>query len=292
MRQINFMASIDLSHAYYSVPVALTDQKHVSFKFERQLYKFVCLPNGLPSAPRIFMKLLKPIFSALHKQGQKIMGYLDDSFLMGDTFEECIKSVIATVKLFTKLGFQVYPDKSNLFPSQEINFLGFILNSKNVTVTLRDEKQTIIVEYIKVLENKKDLKVRDLAKFLGMYEAALPAVQFGRLHIWNLLKIKNNALKIIEVDYESKFRLNDASHIELKWWIKNVSYKNRINTPPPSVTIYSDACPTGWCVACCNLLTGGNWSLEESQKYEMLAALLSLRLYCKDLQDLIYNTIL
>ena len=65
------------------------------------------------------------------------MGYLDDSFLMGDTFEECKKSVIATVKLFTKLGFQVHPDKSNLFPSQEIHFLGFILNSKNMTVTLK-----------------------------------------------------------------------------------------------------------------------------------------------------------
>ena len=46
-------------------------------------------------------------------------------------------------------------------------------------------------------------------------------------------------------DYESKCRLNDASRRELKWWIKNVSYKNRINAPPHSVTIYSDACPTG-----------------------------------------------
>ena len=189
MRQNCFMASIDLSDAYYSVPVALTDQKYLLFKFEGQLYKFVCLPNGLSSAPRIFTKLLKPVFSALHKQGHQILGYLDDSFLMGDTFEECKKSVIATVKLFTKLGFQVHPDKSNLFPSQEIHFLGFILNSQNMTVTLTDEKRTQIIECIKVLENKKDLKTRDLAKFLGMCEAALPAVQSGRLHMWNLLKI-------------------------------------------------------------------------------------------------------
>ena len=123
-----------------------------------------------------------------------------------------------------------------------------------------------------------------------MCEAALPAVQFGRSHMWNLLKIKNNALKISKGDYESKFRLNDASRIELKWWIKNVSYKNRINTPPPSVTIYSDACPTGWGAAYGNLSTGENCSIEESQKHinylEMLAALLALRLYCKDLQDL------
>ena len=152
-----------------------------------------------------------------------------------------------------------------------------------MNVTLTDEKQTKIVEYIKVLENKKDLKIRNLADLLGMCEAALRAVQFGKLHMWNLLKIKNNALKMSKGDYKSKCRLNDASHIELKWWIKNVSYKNRINTPPPSVTIYSDACPTGWGGACGNLSTGGNWSLEESQKninyLEMLAALLALRLY-------------
>ena len=74
------------------------------------------------------------------------MSYLDDLFSMGDSFEECKKSAIATVKLFTKLGFQVHSDKSNLFPSQEIHFLGFILNSKNMTVTLTDEKQTICVK--------------------------------------------------------------------------------------------------------------------------------------------------
>ena len=78
MRQNCFMASIDLSNAYYSVPVALTDQKYLLFKLEGQFYKFVCLPNGLSSARRVFTKLLKPVFPALHKQGHQIMGYLDD----------------------------------------------------------------------------------------------------------------------------------------------------------------------------------------------------------------------
>ena len=164
--------------------------KNLLFKFEGQLYKFACLPNGLSSTPRIFTKLLKPVFSALHKQGHQIMAYLDDSFLMVTRLRN------AKNQSFTKLKFQVHSDKSNLFSSQENHFLGFILNSKNMTVTLTDEKQTKIAEYMKVLKKKKDLKIRDLTKFLGMYEAALPVVQFGRLHIWNLPKIKNNALKM------------------------------------------------------------------------------------------------
>ena len=69
MRKKIFMASIDLSDTYYSVPVGLTDQKYLLLKFEGQLYRLVCLPNGLSSAPRTFTKLLKPAFSALHKQG-------------------------------------------------------------------------------------------------------------------------------------------------------------------------------------------------------------------------------
>ena len=43
------MSSIDLCDAYYSVPVALSDQKYLVFCFEGQLYKYVCLPNGLSS---------------------------------------------------------------------------------------------------------------------------------------------------------------------------------------------------------------------------------------------------
>ena len=46
MRQNCFMASTELSDAYYSVPVVLTDQKYLLFKFDGQLWKFVYLPNG------------------------------------------------------------------------------------------------------------------------------------------------------------------------------------------------------------------------------------------------------
>ena len=51
VRQNCYMASIDLADAYYTVPVALSDQKYLVFNFEGQLYKYVCLPNGLSSAP-------------------------------------------------------------------------------------------------------------------------------------------------------------------------------------------------------------------------------------------------
>ena len=50
VRQNCYMASIDLADTYYTVPVALSDQKYLVFNFEGQLYKYVCLPNRLSSA--------------------------------------------------------------------------------------------------------------------------------------------------------------------------------------------------------------------------------------------------
>ena len=130
------MSSIDVSNACYSVPVAICDQKYLMFQFAGQLYKFDCLPNRLTSAPRLFTKNLKPVFAALHKEGHDIMGYLNDSILFGDNYDDCKAAVLRAVNLLQSLGFQVHPEKSSLSPKQEKDFLGFTINSKNMTLKL------------------------------------------------------------------------------------------------------------------------------------------------------------
>ena len=84
-RESCFMASTDLSDAHYSVLVTISDQKHLMFQFEGQLYKFACLPDGLASARELFTEILKPIFAALNKERNEIMDYLDDFILLGDS---------------------------------------------------------------------------------------------------------------------------------------------------------------------------------------------------------------
>ena len=69
MRKNCYMASIDLTDAYNSFPVTTVDQNYLKFQFEGIRYKYVCLPNGLSSAPRIFTKLMKPV---LKKRNTKL----------------------------------------------------------------------------------------------------------------------------------------------------------------------------------------------------------------------------
>ena len=290
VRQNCYMASIDLADSYYTVPAALSDQKYLVFNFEGQLYKYVCLPNGLSSAPRIFTKLMKPVFSALRKKGHQIMGYLDDSILMGDTFEECGKVVVASVELLTKLGFQINPEKSRLLPVQVIEYLVFFIDSVTMTVRLTPLKRQKVLSIISEIISSKSLLIRDLAKLLGTLESTLPGVQFGRLHMWHLQQDKNEALRNSQGNYNSPCKLSDNSYKELKWWVENLpNCFNPIRKFLPKSVVYSDACPNGWRAAFEDQSTEGLWTPKEAELHinvsETAAAYFALKLFCKDLKN-------
>ena len=246
VRKNCYMASIDLTDAYYSVPVATVDQKYLMFQFEGIRYKYVCLPNGLSPAPRIFTKLMKPVLSSLRKKGHQVINYLNDFFLVGDTFEECKDAVIDSCDLLIKLGFSIHPDKSQFIPVQKIEYLGFTLDSTAMTVSLTDIKQQKIKTLIDETLQSKKLKIRQIAKVLGTFEAALPAIKFGRLNMFYLQKCKNEALKLNKGNYEGLINLTQNCISELQWWHKSVDSVNDIYHPLPQPTICSDACPNGW----------------------------------------------
>lgn len=142
--------------------------------------------NGLACAPRMFTKLLKPVFSTLIKNGHTVLGYIDDTFLQGDTFAEC---QTAAVSLFSELGFVVHNEISEILPKQEIHFLGFTLNSVTMTVSITPERKCKTKQTIQGLLNAPFITIRELAEVIGILVANLPGVTYGRLYyIWNVIK--------------------------------------------------------------------------------------------------------
>ena len=59
---------------------------------------------------------------------------------MADNFGQCTKTVIDTISLLDKVGFVIHPEKSVLLPTQIITFLGFVLNSILMQVSLTPER--------------------------------------------------------------------------------------------------------------------------------------------------------
>ena len=52
-----------------------------------------------------------PILTTLHKDGHIASGYLNDIYLQGNDYNDCLRNIIDTLKLFIKLGFIIHPTK-------------------------------------------------------------------------------------------------------------------------------------------------------------------------------------
>ena len=281
------MASVDLKDAYYSVPIALEHRHFLMFKWEGQYYQYTCLPNGLACAPRLFTKILKPIYSYLHSIGRISMGHIDDSFLVGYTHSACQQNVNDTVDTFTKLGFVVHPLKSMLTPTQELEILGFVINSIDMTIRLPVSKAEHVKSSCMSLFGASVFTIRELAHVIGLLVSSFPGVQFGRLHYRHLELDKVEALKISKGNYDAKAMLSQESYTELKWWIDNImSAFCPIRYKHPDLTLTTDASTRGWGAVTSDNRTGGLWNLQEQQHHinylELKAVLLGLQSLCSD----------
>ena len=103
MRKNCYIASIDLTDGYYTVPVAPEHRKYLRFMWGGKLFQYACLPNGLCSAPRYLTKLLKPVYGTLRSQGNLNVGYIDDSCLQASSVSDCSQNIWATTCLFENL---------------------------------------------------------------------------------------------------------------------------------------------------------------------------------------------
>ena len=282
-----YMASIDLKDAYYSVPVAKEHQKYLKFVFNGTLYQYTCLPNGLSSAPRIFTKLLKPVYACLHTLGHLNLGYIDDSYLQGDSAKECSSNIKATALLFNHLGFHLHPTNSVIIPTQTLTFLGFRLDSLSMTVSPTGEKILKTVEACKRLQNMTKPLISEVAEVIGLIVSNFPGVQFGPLHYRFLERDKTHALITNKGNYKSHMTLTSSSVAELTWWIENMPHSSRdITHPTPFMIIQTDASTLGWGAVYGDQEVGGRWTSLESTSHinilELQAAFFALKSFCKE----------
>ena len=286
-----WLTSIDLKEAYYAIPLHEEDRKYICFQWENRYYEFTCLPFGLSSAPWVFTKTLRPIFSDFHSKGFSGFGYIDDSFIIADSYEESIRATQYLCESFSKLGFRVHPDKSKLQPSHSITFLGYILNSEDMSVSPTSDKITKVKGKIQnVLKNEK-LKIREVAWVLGSLNDLCKASEYGLSHVKCLEIEKIKALKCSgQKQFEGRMKISYQSKRDLMWWHDNLHIQQKIiRVSPPESVIFCDASLQGWGACYGEERTGGRWSLAEENLHinvlEIKAVEFGLKSLCSHLSS-------
>ena len=289
IRKNGYMASIDISDAYYSVNIHESDRKYFRFWFNGVKYQFTALVMGYSCSPRIWTKLMKPVFAYLRSKGHTSVYFIDDSWLFGDTFHSCLTNVRDSVSLMDNLGLTINLSKSVTLPCTNIVFLGFILCSKTLTIRLTPEKKDDIVSLCKNMLCTKRTTIRCFAKMIGKLNAAEPGVQHATLHIRPLEKVKEHNLKIHRGNFDKFMNVPKTVHASLQWWITSVksSYKN-VLLENPGVIIYTDASQKmyGAYNETHKIKTSGFWSLSEQKLHinelELRACELGVLAFCNN----------
>ena len=174
-----WMASVDLKDAYYSVSVSRSNRKYLKFRWKGILYEFRAIPNGLACAPRFFTKILTPIYAGLRQAGHELFPFIDDSFVIVSTQEKCLHSVQTLIKTLDSLGFVIHPRKSVQKPSQELIFLGLVIDSVAMTVSPTEDKKHKFCQVAQSMLNVQHPSIRQVAGLVGMMVAYAQGVDYA-----------------------------------------------------------------------------------------------------------------
>ncbi|KAI5728722.1 hypothetical protein M8J77_020247 [Diaphorina citri] len=147
----DFLVKIDLSQAYFHVPIRPSHQRFLSVVYRDTLYCMTCLPFGLASAPQVFAKLTNWIANYLRNLGMRVIVYLDD-LLLGNQDSVLLRSQArAAVATLQSLGWSVNLERSVLWPVQTCQYLGIMWNPTLDSKSLPLEKQSTIQRYLLTL---------------------------------------------------------------------------------------------------------------------------------------------
>ena len=130
--------------------------------------------------------------------------------------------MMATVDYSTKAGFVVNPDKSVLWPTQILTYLGFILNTLDMTARPTKEKTEKIKKLITSCLLKKDFTIQSIAELVGKLVALFPGVTHAKLFYRQLDIEKSAALKLSRGNYEATIQISAEARQDLHWFLDNL----------------------------------------------------------------------
>ena len=289
----DFLYTMDLTDAYFSVPIHKNYRKYFRFLWKKQIFEFLVMVFGLTTAPWVFTKITKPLIAFLHSRGARASIYIDDGIGMAQSLTLALQQKDMMVNVFQEVGFVVNFAKSSLVPEHRKVYLGFVIDTVLMKVFLTVSKVEVLIQEIQTLLFAHQVSVRHLARVIGLIVSAFPAFYQGPLHYRNLEWLKIQTLKIHQ-SYQTLVTLSPVVCQELQWWIDNIQVQNGkdINPPPVDIVIKSDASLQGWGAILDTHQILGVWSQQEQDQLfhinilEMLAVQKALWILAQDMQGI------
>lgn len=157
LRDAKFLSSIDLSKAFWQLPINEPDRDKTAFYVQgRGTFRFKVTAFGLTNAPATQQRLVDMLFGPEFEL--KVFAYLDDIIIISQRFDDHVSLLLRVLNKLKTANLSINLEKSKFFRSK-LNYLGYVVDSQGLRTD--PEKVSAIVGY-PTPTNKKELK-----RFLG-----------------------------------------------------------------------------------------------------------------------------
>ncbi|XP_056894864.1 uncharacterized protein LOC130529002 isoform X2 [Takifugu flavidus] len=151
---------IDLSNAFFSVPVHPDSQFWFAFQFRGKGYTFTRMPQGYCESPTIYNQCLGASLASLQLQpGSALLQYVDDLLLCAPTKSQCTEDTITLLQHLATEGHKVSQSKMQ-YVQTEVAFLGHRISK---------DGKALSDKHIQAIQRApRPVTVKELLSFIGL----------------------------------------------------------------------------------------------------------------------------
>ena len=192
VRQGDWMASIDLKEAYLQVPVHPDSRRFLRFVARGNVYQFSALCFGLSTAPQVFHTGHGSCF-----RHSPLLGYPHEAVprrlarpvlfpRLSPSRSSGGSRSLPVLHLCRELGIVVNLEKSHLVPSQVVQYLGVVIDSRSFRASPSSERVARLRSTADAFLSCSDLPASTWLSLLGILSSLSHLVPGGRLRVRSL----------------------------------------------------------------------------------------------------------
>ena len=287
VRQGDWMASIDLKEAYLQVPVHPDSRHFLRFMYRDHVFQFKALCFGLSTAPQVFTRVMAPVSAILHSMGIRMRRYLDDWLVQSSSQASLLRDLQTVLQLCHELGIVVNPQKSNLVPSQVVQYRGVVINAKTFRASPSQERISKLLSTAAEFRSSASPPVSLWLSLLGVLSSLAHLVPGGRLRMrflqiclhrsWDRHDLKAPVYASVECLHDLKAPVYASVEClrDLQWWLHLPCLSLGVS---PDLHFWSDASDVGWGAHLDRQIASGLWDSHQAALSINARELLAIKL--------------
>lgn len=152
-----YFTVIDLSKAYWQIPLDEASRDYTSFRAGKQLFRFKVMPFGLKGAPTTQTKLMNKVLGI--DLEPFVYVYLDDIIITSNNLKEHFRLLRLVAERLKRANLTISLEKSK-FCQKKISYLGYTLSEQGLAVDS--------VKIQPILDYTVPKTPKDVRRFVGM----------------------------------------------------------------------------------------------------------------------------